>query len=253
MNDTDVELNTLTVTQVATTSGGTIVPVNGTNVVTTALGGTVVMNPDGTFSYTAPQRNHADVTPDIDSFVYKASDGSGLSAWTTVDLTITDTGPTALADVDSVGRNSTATGNVVTGAGGVTADTLAADSVTVSATRPCMLAAGTWTLVTTNGTLALTQATGAYTFTSDVPAVVPVNTNVAGWQAADVAVYDDSTAPTNPYSGGTPALNLNLGDRMPRRPASCASSTWLPTTRVSAFNSWQARTTPTGSSRTKTW
>jgi hypothetical protein len=205
-NDTDPEGNALSVLQVATTSGGTVVPVNGTNAVTTTLGGTVIMNTDGTFSYTAPARIHPTVA---DTFVYRAYDSALTSAWTTVTITITDTGPTAIADVDSVGRNSSTTGNVVTGAGGVSADTLAADAVTVSVTGGT-LAAGVWTANTTRGTLQLTAATGAYTYTSDVPAVVAGGVAQATFTTAEIATYGFDGG--NPYvTPGDPTSGLSVG------------------------------------------
>ncbi len=221
-NDTDEE-SPLTVLQVATTSGGTVIPVNGTNVVTTALGGTVVMNADGTFTYTAPARIHNDATPDIDSFVYKASDGSLNSGWTTVNLTITDSAPTANADLDSVGIGSTATGNVITGVGvapGGT-DTLAADAVTISnavysgTTTSNTVVGNIRTIVTADGTLTLNQATGDYSYQSTTQnLVVPASPSdtavtIAGWNAQGVKFWGFDTSNTsngNPYVSNNVAL-----------------------------------------------
>ncbi|OHC64321.1 MAG: hypothetical protein A2040_15085, partial [Rhodocyclales bacterium GWA2_65_19] len=212
-NDTDEESNPLTVLQVATTSGGTVVPVNGTNVVVTALGGTVVMNTDGTFTYTAPARIHNDATADQDSFVYKASDGSLSSAWVTVNLDITDSVPTAVADTDDVGHSDTTFGNVITGAGGG-ADTLGADSVAISnavysgTEISNTLAGDIRTIVTANGTLTVNQLTGEYSYQDTTPnLVVAAATNVAGWNAAGVGLFGFDGS--DPYIGGVPTNGLN--------------------------------------------
>jgi hypothetical protein len=203
-NDTDVEGNTLTALQVATTSAGAAMPVNGTNAITTALGGTVVMNTDGTFTYTAPPRLHNDAVADVDSFVYKASDGTDTSGWTTVNITITDTGVTANADSDNVGRGSSTTGNVITGAGGATADTLGADTATVSAVSftgalSSTFSGGTWTIATGTGTLVIDQ-TGAYTYSSLGNVTVGTGQTQAAWTTAGVATYGFAGAV--PFTGG---------------------------------------------------
>ncbi|ACT47693.1 retention module-containing protein [Methylotenera mobilis] len=214
-NDTDVDSTTLTVAQFATNSGATATAVNGTNSITTALGGTVVMNADGTFTYTAPVRNHADAISDVDSFVYRATDGSLNSAWTTVTLNIADSVPVANPDTDSVGvgfrnptTNNTAsvTGNVITGAGdtgGV--DTLGADAARVSSIvfngTTYNLSAGNTSIVTSNGTLLINE-TGSYTYTSSyqnkVVPVSPSNTasTVANWTSAGISSFGfDGTSP----------------------------------------------------------
>ncbi|MDP3227988.1 MAG: VCBS domain-containing protein [Acidovorax sp.] len=213
-NDTDAESSPLTALQVATNSGATAIPVNGTNAITTALGGTVVMNTDGTFTYTAPARLHNDAISDVDSFVYKASDGTTTSAWTTVNITITDTAPVANPDTDDVGRNSTTTGNVITGTGGATADTLGADSATVSAVSIAGSISNTkvgttWTVVTNTGTLTISE-NGAYSYASNAPnLVVTAPTSVAGWTSAGVGVFGFDG--TEPYTTGTTATSgLNL-------------------------------------------
>ncbi|MDO8788210.1 MAG: VCBS domain-containing protein [Sulfuritalea sp.] len=213
-NDTDEELNPLTVLQVATTSGGTIVPVNGTNVVVTALGGTVVMNTDGSFTYTASAQTN-NPTAVQDSFVYKASDGSLSSDWVTVIIDVTDTAPTAVADIDDVGHSATTYGNVITGAAaGAGADTLGADSVAISnvvfsgTETSNTLVGNTRTVVTANGTLTVNQLTGEYSYVDTTPNVtVAAATNVAGWIAAGVDLFGFDGS--NPYTGGVPANGLN--------------------------------------------
>jgi len=230
-NDTDVDSSTLTVTQFATNSGATATSANGSNSVTTALGGTVVMNTDGTFTYTAPIRNHADAISDVDSFVYRASDGSLSSAWTTVNINITDTAPVANNDVDSVGIGATITGNVITGAGGNAsggADTFidapaTVTSVTFGATTYAVPVGGR-TITTTNGTLFI-QQDGSYSYTSNYQNKVLATggtSSVGEWTAAGFNVYgfDSAAAQANALysSGNTNSINVGiLNSTLPSR------------------------------------
>ncbi|MFA7351760.1 MAG: Ig-like domain-containing protein [Methylotenera sp.] len=222
-NDTDVDSLTLTVAQFATNSGSAAVAVNGTNTVTTALGGTVVMNADGTFTYTAPVLNHADAIADVDSFVYRATDGALNSAWTTVSINVADSAPVANNDVDSVGVGGTITGNVITGAGGnvtggadsfVDAPTTVS-SVTFGATTYTIPVGGR-TIATTNGTLVI-QQDGSYSYTSSYQTkalAATGNASVGEWTAAGFNVYgfDTNGTQTNDlYGGNTNSINtLNL-------------------------------------------
>ncbi|HEY9099270.1 MAG TPA: type I secretion C-terminal target domain-containing protein [Thiobacillus sp.] len=214
-NDTDADPGTtLTAVFVATTAASAAIAVNGVTSITTALGGTAVMSTNGSFTYTAPVRNHSDAISDIDSFVYRVSDGTNNSGWTTVSLNITDTAPVANADVDSVGIGSNVTGNVITGAGGSGggADVLGADSPTTLSnvsfqgtpvSSSFNAGTGQWTVVTTNGTLVIGQD-GAYTYTSAHSTVAVSGTSKAAWTNA-VNVYGfDGSAP--PMSGS----NLNV-------------------------------------------
>ena len=229
-NDTDADLDLLTVSIFATNNTGIGTQVaNGSNTVTTALGGTVTMNANGTFSYIAPARNHAVVDtdgPDNDSFVYKANDGTNKSAWTTVTINITDTNPVANNDVDSVGIGGTVNGNVITGAGGVTADTLNVDS-------PHNLSGVVWTsggavvsntlnvptnvrtIVTSNGTLAIDLDDGSYTYTAGGPVKTVTNpTGTASFTSQGINLYAfDTVAPAEPYiTAGNPASGINLAN-----------------------------------------
>ncbi|HEY8360379.1 MAG TPA: tandem-95 repeat protein, partial [Ramlibacter sp.] len=219
-NDTDVDGPAATAWQVATTAAGTIVPVNGTNVVATALGGTVVMNPNGTFTYTAPTRTHNDATPDIDSFVYRSSDGSANSGWVTVNLTITDTGPTATADTDTVARGSSTTGNVIAGTGGPTPDVIGADTAQITGITYNAVAVtpsgGTWTVNTGTGTLTI-SANGAYTYTSTAPGNLNVGTPAAltDWTNAVASYGFDGEEPYN--TGTTVTSGINTGLLIPAR------------------------------------
>jgi hypothetical protein len=226
-NDTDVDSPTLNVGQFATnTSGIGAVTANGANSITTALGGTVVMNANGTFTYTAPaSRNHSDAISDIDSFVYRASDGSAVSGWTTVSINLTDTAPIANDDVDSLGASTSITGNVITGAGGTIiggADVLGADAVAitnVTVTQGTLIsntvgAGNVRTIVTTNGTLAIDQDDGNYTYTSNIQTkslAASGTASVGEWTSAGFTVYgfDTNGTQTNDlYGGNTNSINL---------------------------------------------
>ncbi len=222
-NDTDVEGSPLTASQFATNATGIgTQSVNGSNTVTTALGGTVVMNANGTFTYTAPARNHADAISDVDSFVYKSNDGSLDSAWTTVNITIADTDPIANNDIDSVGLGGTVTGNVVTGAGGNVADTLSADVplsnnwvtgiVTSSGNQiSSNTVSGVTTIVTTKGQLVI-QQDGSYTYTQTPPANITVAnpTAVSSFTNAGFTVYGfDGTQAYNTANNPNNGINLS--------------------------------------------
>ncbi|MEQ1767755.1 MAG: Ig-like domain-containing protein, partial [Methylotenera sp.] len=216
-NDSDVEGSPLTVSLFATnTSGASTQVANGSNTVTTALGGTVVMNTDGTYTYTAPVLSHSLASTGIaDSFAYKPNDGSlNSAAWTTVTINVTDSVPIANNDVDSVGINSTVSGNVITGAGGVTADTLNVDEphsltnvvLTAGTQVSNTLGAGNVrTIVTTRGTLAIDQDDGSYTYTASVSPIVVTNpTGAASFTAQGINLFGFEG--TSPFTGA----NLNL-------------------------------------------
>ncbi|MBV2133404.1 tandem-95 repeat protein, partial [Pseudomonas sp. MAP12] len=171
-NDTDVDLDSLVVTQFAGDVGGVPTAANGSNSITTALGGTVVMNVDGSFSYVAPVLNHSGASQQSDSFVYRSSDGGLQSGWTTVNVVVLDSAPSTNDDEDSAAIGATITGNVITGAGGNTSS--GADTFVDSPTRITSITyggitysipVGGRTLVATNGTL-LIQQDGSYSYTA---------------------------------------------------------------------------------------
>ncbi|MEH6650696.1 MAG: retention module-containing protein [Motiliproteus sp.] len=121
-NDGDAGL-ALSVIGVATDAAGSgAVIVDGSNELTTELGGTVTVNADGSFSYTAPIVDH-DKDRDggvddqvIDSFYYRASDGSDASGWTRVEIDVLDTAPEAQIDtaqLTEVGGQQVASGNLL--------------------------------------------------------------------------------------------------------------------------------------------
>ncbi|PKO25031.1 MAG: hypothetical protein CVU35_06235, partial [Betaproteobacteria bacterium HGW-Betaproteobacteria-8] len=221
-NDTDAENDALTVAQFAVDVSGTgATAVNGTNSIVTALGGTVVMNADGTFTYTAPPAlNHADTTPDVDSFVYRAFDGSLSSSWTTVNINIADSAPVANNDVASLGASTSIVGNVIAGMGVGGADVLGADAVSisnVSVTQGTLIsdtvnAFNVRTIVTTNGTLMIFQNDGNYTYTKAPDNISVAAGDLATWNSTfSVYGYDtEGDGFANPYLGGNAAAGIDV-------------------------------------------
>ncbi|MFA0372961.1 Ig-like domain-containing protein, partial [Vibrio sp. 10N.222.54.F6] len=82
----------------------------------TSLGGTVTINDDGSFSYQAPQGlDHTQGVAITDSIYYLVTDGKGNSNWTEIEIAVTDSGPTAVDDFDSVGFGGFGFGNLISG------------------------------------------------------------------------------------------------------------------------------------------
>jgi VCBS repeat-containing protein len=182
-NDTDPDSGSLTVSVFAAGSASAGVAANGVNTITTALGGTVTMNADGSYTYQAPAVIHnASDTPVTDSFVYRTSDGSATSAWTTVTLSLTDTVPTAVPDAATVvwggSINGNLLGNDVAIDGGKTLT-----SISFNGTAHAVAATGTTSIVTPDGVLAV-QANGSYTYTSSLAQTSTINgSSVSQWQS----------------------------------------------------------------------
>ncbi|WP_018150070.1 retention module-containing protein, partial [Leeia oryzae] len=171
-NDSDVDNLVIHAYMIASNAAGTgAVAANGSSSITTALGGTVVMNADGTFSYTAPVRDHADAISDQDSFYYQATDGSGQSTWVKVSVDITDTNPTAVNDYNEVAWLGSVSGNVLTNDVAVDVPkslvSVTSDGVTKTfAASSTSDAGGKYiTFTTTDGNLKIYED-GHYTYTS---------------------------------------------------------------------------------------
>ena len=95
----------------AGTSAWVDVTDGGAVTITTALGGEVTINSDGTFAYTAPDfSDHGNGThvdgdgPDTDTFQYRAVDNTDTLLMTpaTVEVDILDTVPQARPDFDAI-------------------------------------------------------------------------------------------------------------------------------------------------------
>ena len=193
-NDTDVENELLTVLDFAQDSNGTgAIEANGTNSITTALGGIVVINVDGTFSYTAPVRDHSDGMADTDTFAYRATDGSDPSAWTTVTVDITDTGP----------------GGIIQNYEAVEGDTASVSIIVPAATdTPATVVDGVYT-----GTLgtSVTVTNGVFDYTA--PARDHNDTDgTSDGLDVETFTFDVQDSDGTP---GTTTLNINITDTDP--------------------------------------
>ncbi|MPY23725.1 tandem-95 repeat protein, partial [Shewanella sp. YLB-07] len=136
-NDDNYDSGNLSVTSLATDSSGSgaITAIEQGVSFTTALGGTVTINLDGSYSYQSPASlDHSGDDNLTDSFFYQSTDGVENSLWTKVTVNIADTAPVANDDVDSIGFGGTAHGNVISAIGtdGTGIDTLGADSASIS-------------------------------------------------------------------------------------------------------------------------
>jgi VCBS repeat-containing protein len=218
LNDSDAEGDPLHVSYVATSAGAPAVAVNGINTITTALGGLVIMNADGGYRYIAPARNHADATPDVDSFVYRASDGHGDSAWTTVQINIVDTNPSAVADAAAVAFNGTVAGNLLF-------NDLSVDmprsvtSVSFGGTSYAVAPGGTTTIDTPDGLLTV-ASDGSYSYTSQIgQTAVLTGGSLEQWeQVTDLYGFHSGTA----WQGANGGLNVGALDA-----TSASAAVWV--------------------------
>lgn len=197
-NDTDVETAATGVAEFGASAGGSAVAANGVNTITTALGGTVVMNADGSYRYFAPAASHGSA-PVVDSFAYRPTDGSTTGAWTTVTITLTDSTPAAANDSGTVAWSGSVSGNLLTN----DAATDAAKSL-VDVNGVAVPASGTTTVALAHGTL-LVAADGSFTYTSNQTASGTAGgSSEAAWRSSVGGLWGFSDA--NWSSGG----NLNL-------------------------------------------
>jgi Ca2+-binding RTX toxin-like protein len=204
-NDSDPAGNPLQVVQFATQAGATAVAVNGVNTVSTALGGTVVMNADGSFRYIAPVLAHdpAD-TPIVDSFVYRASNGVA-GAWTTVTLNVTDTTPVGQNDSATVRYFSTVTGNVLVNDSGVDGP-LVVTQVRLGEQTVAVPTTGAASIETAAGVLTL-RADGSYSYQSKVPSTkVITGSSLETWE--DSSNLFGFSGGSTAWQGAGGSLNL---------------------------------------------
>ncbi|WP_410499839.1 retention module-containing protein [Chitinibacter sp. S2-10] len=217
-NDTDIDssASSLKVIDFSANSSGTAAQqADGAHTITTALGGTVTMNQDGTFSYVAPVRNHADTTPDQDSFYYRANDGSASSAWTKVTIDIADSTPTAVADTATADYLGVVAGNVLTNDSALDLP-MKVSSVTFGGQTYQLPANGSsLVLDTPNGKLTIAND-GSYSYQSEVKTVAVDNSSLAQWNA-DVGLYGQTSSAWHNADGslnigglGTAGQNVNL-------------------------------------------
>ncbi|ABV36951.1 putative outer membrane adhesin like protein [Shewanella sediminis HAW-EB3] len=175
-NDDGYDSGSLSVISLATNSwgSGAIATTELGASFTTALGGTVTINPDGSYSYQAPASLVHNGSDNLtDSFYYQSSNGVEKSTWTKVTVNVADTAPVANDDTDSIGFGGTAHGNVITAAGtdGAGVDSLGADSANISSVSYGGIrysdfdAEGNLTITTDDGILTVNQD-GNYSYQS---------------------------------------------------------------------------------------
>ncbi|WP_299792445.1 retention module-containing protein [uncultured Shewanella sp.] len=175
-NDADYDSGSLSVISLAVdgSGNGAIATTEQGASFTTALGGTVTINSDGSYSYQAPASlDHTGSDNLTDSFYYQSTDGIENSTWTKVTVNVADTAPVANDDTDSIGFGGTAHGNVITAAGsdGTGVDSLGADSASISSVSykgssySNFDAEGNLTITTDDGILTINQD-GNYSYQS---------------------------------------------------------------------------------------
>jgi hypothetical protein len=182
-NDSDEDGGTLVVTQVAADASGTSAQAAGTTFAT-ALGGSVVMNANGTYTYTAPQLEHTtDGLVEEDSFFYMPNDGTADGSWTKVTIDVADTVPVAIDDNTQVNADNIATGNVITDNDTVTVDSVTLTSVEYDGTTYTNFdASGNLTIPTDQGELIINED-GTYTYTSDLTSAYGGTDGTNDWSA----------------------------------------------------------------------
>ncbi|GAB6051584.1 hypothetical protein JCM17960_04040 [Magnetospira thiophila] len=155
--------------------------------------GELTVNADGSWSYESDAaETHDGGAPLSDGFTYTVTDGDGDTATATQGIEITDTGPTAVADTDSVIEGQSVSGTVLGGAGD---DTFGADG---AAANP--VTAGTFT--GDYGTLEL-NADGSYTYTAND------GLDHSGGDLTDTFTYEITDADGTTSSS---TLTLTVGD-----------------------------------------
>jgi gliding motility-associated-like protein len=188
-NDTDVDGNTLTVTKF--TIGGVDYAAGTTATIPNV--GTVVVNADGSFTFT-PVANYNGTVPTITVTI---TDGTATaSAPLDIIVTAVNDAPVAVPDTKTVAENTTATGNVLTNDTDVDGNTLTVTKFTIGGVD---YAAGTTATIPNVGTVVV-NADGSYTFTpvagyvGTVPTItVTITDGVATATAPlDILVVKDS-------------------------------------------------------------
>ncbi|WP_017003045.1 beta strand repeat-containing protein, partial [Enterovibrio norvegicus] len=158
-NDTGDTNNSI---EVATDASGTgAATVNGATTFVTTLGGSVTVNPDGSFTYQAPLFDHTASETQQDSFYYRVGDG----AWTQVALDVTDQNVDAIDDSDSVGELGLIYGNVISDTGGEDSASSDAKVTSVLYDGTTYFVSGPTTIAAALGTLII-NPDGSYSFQS---------------------------------------------------------------------------------------
>jgi gliding motility-associated-like protein len=208
-NDTDADGNTLTVTQFVingvTYTAGTTATIPGV--------GTVVVNADGSFTFT-PAANYSGNVPDI---TYTVSDGNGGTDTGLIDIVVSPTNDAPLAsdDTQTTPEDTPVSGNVLTNDTDLEGNTL---TVTTYLIGGVTYNAGQTATIAGVGTIVV-NADGTYTFTpvanynGSVPAITYTVSDVNGGTdtgALNITVTAVNDAPiatdnTNTVNEDTPA------------------------------------------------
>ncbi|VXB87839.1 hypothetical protein PSEUDO8AS_40114 [Pseudomonas sp. 8AS] len=204
-NDGDIEGSGLTVAFVATNASGAAVAVDGVHSISTALGGTVIMNSDGTFRYIAPVVSHnAANTPVADNFVYRASDGSDAGSWTTVTINLSDSTPVAANDSASVAFNETVSGSLLSNDRGVDGP-LSITQFSFGGTTVTVPAGGSNSINTPDGLLTV-SSNGSYSYQSQLSSTaVLTGSSLATWESSTNLYGFTNTD----WQGAGTALNIS--------------------------------------------
>jgi gliding motility-associated-like protein len=154
-NDSDPDGNTLSITQF--TIGG--VSYNPGDLVTIPGKGTMVVNADGTYTFT-PIASYSGAVPVV---TYSVSDGNGSSVSGTLTITVADVNeaPQASDDIATTQQDSPISGNVLTNDSDPENNALSVVKYTISGVD---YPAGTSHLIPSVGTIVV-NADGTYTFT----------------------------------------------------------------------------------------
>jgi VCBS repeat-containing protein len=206
-NDSDQNIDPLTVTGIingANQPPGSVLPVSGGGTTATGAYGTLLANPNGSYTYTLnnsnPTVNALAVGQSLtDVFTYAISDGKGGTSTTNITITIngSNDGPVAINDTSSVPANAASvSGNALSN----DSDPDTTDTLTVSAVNgvPASVGApvtGTYGSVTVN-------ANGSYIFT---PNATTAKALAAGQAATDVFTYTISDG-----HGGTATATITI-------------------------------------------
>jgi hypothetical protein len=200
LNDTDVEFQTLTITQVA----GQPIAV-GTPVVLPQ--GTVSLNADGTLTFTPVPNFNGPV-----NFPYTVTDGSSTStANITVNVAPVNDAPVGLGDTATTAEDTPVSGNVLSN--DTDADAGSTLSVTQFSVNGNTFASGTTATIAGVGTLVI-NTDGSYTFApvADYNGTAPVATyTLSDGTATSTATLTINVTPVNDTPVGTSDTEYRLG------------------------------------------
>jgi gliding motility-associated-like protein len=188
-NDSDVDGNTLSVTKF--TIGG--VDYNAGTTATIPNVGTVVVNADGTYTFT-PVANYNGTVPTITVTI---TDGTATAtAPLNITVTAVNDAPVATPDTKTVAEDTPATGNVLTNDTDVDGNTLSVTTFTIGGVD---YAAGTTATIPNVGTVVV-NADGTYTF-------IPVANYNGTVPTITVTITDGTATATAPLNITVTAVN----------------------------------------------